>query len=577
MAHEVVHPVLQVPVKGVRLTGGPFAKAFENNIQYLKGLSLDSILYWFRKKAGLPAPGEPYRGHFEDNIKGQTAGLFLMGAANSLRWTEDPVLRAEVETIVDSIETAAEPDGFFEPIPKSEFGTLEYPNYVRVWLNYGLKAASLVGNQKALPLMRRMQTWFNGCDERFLAKHLVLAFQGIIANTTVARSEVGLPEDVDAVVNYYQEDWWLGQFIRHEDGAIHKRSTPHGTELEGITAYFDMYLLTGKAFYLNAVNAAYRMFRDKWQHVGGGIVAIEHTDIAPGCYWLDPVHKYNELCCSAHWLYLNQRYHQLYPTEEAYVEEIEKTLYNVVVANQKGSELIRYHAFIDIQKDCAAFTPVSCCAGLGTRILGSLPEFLYSVSDDGVAVDIYASSEFSWKRGTKEHRLITDSGQPTSGEVRIVVKPQEPDSFVVRLRIPRWTGREVPVAVNGKEVAKGAPGTYCALDRTWRNGDTIELSLPLPLRPRRYTGLDSVVGFERYAIERGPLLLGCVGSLDSHGRFVEIDQDPTEPATWLQPVNGQPGHFHVKGKPGYQFMPYHEIQDQVFTCYPIFRKRGGIA
>jgi len=44
--------------------------------------------------------------------------------------------------VVDTIVRAAEPDGFFEPISKSEFGALEYPNYVRVWMNYGLKAAS---------------------------------------------------------------------------------------------------------------------------------------------------------------------------------------------------------------------------------------------------------------------------------------------------------------------------------------------------------------------------------------------------------------------------------------------------
>ena len=88
MAREVIRPRAEVPVSGVKLTGGVFRQAFENNIGYLKSLSMDSILYWFRVKAGLPAPGEPYRGHFEDNIKGQTAGLYLMGAANSLRWSE---------------------------------------------------------------------------------------------------------------------------------------------------------------------------------------------------------------------------------------------------------------------------------------------------------------------------------------------------------------------------------------------------------------------------------------------------------------------------------------------------------
>ncbi len=84
MVHEIVSLNAHAPLRGVELTGGPFLTAFRSNIGYLKGLSLDSILYWFRVKAGLPAPGQPYRGHFEDNIKGQTAGLFLMGAAQNV-------------------------------------------------------------------------------------------------------------------------------------------------------------------------------------------------------------------------------------------------------------------------------------------------------------------------------------------------------------------------------------------------------------------------------------------------------------------------------------------------------------
>jgi uncharacterized protein len=568
MIHEVVSLKAHALTGGVELTGGPFRTAFENNIGYLKNLSLDSILYWFRLKAGMPAPGQPYRGHFEDNIKGQTAGLFLMGAANSLLWKEDPELRAELEAVVDGIEQAAEPDGFFEPISQSEFGTLEYPNYVRVWLNYGLKAASRIGNPKALPLMRGMQNWFNRCDERPIVKYLALAYQGVISNTTVALSEVGLPEDIQAVVDWYQEDWWLGQFLRKDPGAIHKRPTPHGTELEAITAYLDMYRLTGKAYYLNAVKSAHAMFRDSWQHIGGGIVAIEMTEIAPGCYWLDPVHKYNELCCSAHWLYLNQRLHYLYPEMEAYTAEIEKTLYNIVVANQLGSQFIRYHAYIDVQKDCDFSTPVSCCAGLGTRILGSLPEFLYSLDDHGISVDIYSDSSLNcgaW-------RLTTRTAQPTGGAVIITLDAAPQGLSSLRLRIPGWASGEIEVSLNGSVTARAIPGSYCLLEREWQAGDTLHFTLPMRLRPSRYRGLDTVSGCERYAFEWGPLLLGAVGRLNARGRYLLINQDPEKPETWATPIEEKPGHFAVSGKPECTLVPYHEIGDEVFTCYPIFPK-----
>ncbi len=569
MAHEVLPLPARIPERGVRLTGGLLKQAFENNIAYLKSLSMDSVLYWFRVKAGLPAPGQPYRGHFEDNIKGQTAGLLLMGAANSLRWQEDADLRARVARVVDAIAACQEPDGFFEPIPKEEFGTKEYPNYVRVWLNYGLKAAHRIGDSRALPLMRAMQTWFNRCDERAIAKDLMLGFQGVIANTTVYLSEAGLPEDLQTVVDYYQENWWLAQFIRGDDGAVHKRPTPHGTELEAITAYLDMYIATGKPLYRNAVRAAYRMFQEKWQHVGGGIVAIENTDILPGCRWLDPVHKYNELCCSAHWIYLNQRFQRLDPDDERYASEIEKSLYNIVIANQAGAEHIRYHAYLDIQKDNDRSTPVSCCAGLGTRVLGSLPEFIFSLAADGLYVHLYADAEIEWEQGGHPVRLAMRSEQTAGGEVAIQVRPPTPLEFTLRLRIPGWAGAEVPVLLNGEPIATGAPGTYLALARAWQPGDRLSFSLPMPLRITRYQGLDAVPGHERWAIEYGPLLLGLTGPLDFMGRYTRIPHDPARVAEWLAPVAGKPGHFTIAGKPGYEYLPYHEIEDQVFTCYPV--------
>jgi DUF1680 family protein len=126
--------------------------------------------------------------------------------------------------------------------------------------------------------------------------------------------------------------------------------------------------------------------------------------------------------------------------------------------------------------------------------------------------------------------------------------------------------------LNGNVAARGIPGSYYALEREWQAGDTIYFTLPMRLRPSRYRGLDAVSGCERYAFEWGPLLLGVVGSLDSRGRYLLIDQDPERPETWATPVDGKPGHFNVRGKPGYTLIPYYEIGDEVFTCYPIFRK-----
>ena len=119
-AKNVIPDQLFSPLDGVELTGGLFKQVFDNNITYLKRIDEDAMLYWFRRRAGKPAPGQPYTGHFEDNIKGQTAGLYLMG--EHLRWEEEAELRRRMDDIVAEIAACAEPDGYLMAVPKDEFG-----------------------------------------------------------------------------------------------------------------------------------------------------------------------------------------------------------------------------------------------------------------------------------------------------------------------------------------------------------------------------------------------------------------------------------------------------------------------
>ena len=107
MAKYSVEYKANVPVGGVRLTGGRLKQSFDNNIAFLKGFDLDRMLYWYRVHAGKPAPGVPYatdEGHFENNLKGQTAGQFMMGAGTALLWQEDEELRKKLyQKIIDTV------------------------------------------------------------------------------------------------------------------------------------------------------------------------------------------------------------------------------------------------------------------------------------------------------------------------------------------------------------------------------------------------------------------------------------------------------------------------------------------
>jgi len=215
---------LKAPRGGVVLTGGRFKKAFDNNIGFLKGFDVDRILYWYRVHKGKPAPGVPYAagaGHFENNLKGQTAGEFLMGAGTTLLWIEDTELRKMVREILKEMEDCRDDDGFIIPITQDEFRTKEYPNYTRAWITFGLLDAGYAGENRAFELARDMGDWFNECDVLPYVKDMNLGFQGILANTRLYDSPVGVWKDIQVAIQAYQETWWLEQLIAGDHRAIY--------------------------------------------------------------------------------------------------------------------------------------------------------------------------------------------------------------------------------------------------------------------------------------------------------------------------------------------------------------------
>ncbi len=127
---------------------------------------------------------------------------------------------------------------------------------------------------------------------------------------------------------------------------------------------------------------------------------------------------------------LNQRFHLLYPEEEKYVSEIEKSIYNVAIANQYGPEGIRYFAKL-VDRKYVDHVPNThhcmntCCEGQGTRVFGSLPEYIYSIAEDGIYVDLYAASEIKYLLQNKSMSLTMNTKFPYDSKVEMIVENEQ--------------------------------------------------------------------------------------------------------------------------------------------------------
>ena len=588
---------LRTPTRGVKLTGGVLKRAFDNNLEYLlNNISVDDLLYVFRERAGKQnPPGKPF-GWDKGGpmVSGSVAGLFLMGSGNALRWDENTRLREKTDAVIGGLAELKQADGFIMGYQENKTDFRENANYVRSWITHGLIDASLAGNPQALPLIRGYLDWFNHSEypprvadkyHGYCPNHYI-PYQGMISSTLMYLSPLGKRDDLNVILKYYQEDWWLDQLLANDDRAIYDRPESHCYEITAFEAYLDLYRITGEMRYLQAVLSAWKMLRDEWEMPGGSWALCEAQRYPPKSYLLGAGSRSGEECCAVFWIKLNQRLHLLFPEQEVYVSEIEKSIYNAGIGNQLGSSMISYSTVLEGKKEAPVCPPEgTCCQGQGTRLYGSLPEYLYSLSPRGIYVDLYAPSEISWKQGNTDLKLTAITAFPEAGDVTIKVDTPQAAAFTLSLRIPSWAVKAVEISLNGKPVSAGIPGSYCHLDREWQAGDQVSFTLPMGFRMSRYEGYDQIAGYRRYSLEYGPILMALVGKPNLE-HSIRILNDPTQPAAWLKPVAAKPLHYQISTDKGYwvlredeawadrslEYMPYYEVpQDREFTAFPVIQ------
>jgi DUF1680 family protein len=573
----------------VELGDGILRQAMQSNIDYLlTSFSVDEMLRPFRERAGKPVSAglRPPIPFWDTDLPGSSAGRFLMGAANTLRWQQHDELDRRIHAIVDGIADCRQTNGYIMAYPEDSILHSERAGYTRAWVTHGLLEAGYTGHPRAFELLRGYYDWFDRCQ--YLPKLLrgtAQGVQGMVANTRLYFSPAGKPEDIEVVQRFFQENYWLDGLARRDPTMVwqYPYDRPHNYLLTDIEAYFDLYRATGDPRYKAAVQGAWQLYYDNWEHIGGSIAITEFGEFPPTSYRLKAQFEFcetGELCGSSFWAFLNQRFHLLDPDEETYITEVEKSIYNVGIANQFDGKGFFYHARLVGKKGdrAVSYCTNSCCEGQGTRLVGSIPEHLYSVvpsgSHPGLYINIFAPSTIHWSqhddRPDEELKLTMKTTFPYDSGVKLLVELPAPRRSVLRLRTPSWATAEMPVYINGKLAATGKPASYVALDRTWKSGDTVSFTLPTGFRLTRYAGMDQIEGHERYALEYGPILLAIVGSEDARLRTTGTSAESF--TSQLKAIPGQPLHFSIDGDSNHRYMPYYAIKEETFTCFPVIEK-----
>jgi hypothetical protein len=123
--------------------------------------------------------------------------------------------------------------------------------------------------------------------------------------------------------------------------------------------------------------------------------------------------------------------------------------------------------------------------------------------DNGIAAMLYSESEVTAKAGNGKGTQVTlkqITHYPFDDKIKIEVNAATATHFPLYLRIPAWCSN-ASISING--VAQNAslePGSYARIERTWKQGDLVELTLPMIVQKDVWTKNKNSV-----SINYGPL------------------------------------------------------------------------
>lgn len=311
------------------------------------------------------------------------------------------------------------------------------------------------------------------------------------------------------------------------------------------SAIADIAALTDDIRFLEAVDTIWNNVVSKKLYVQGGVGAIGSGERFGDNYELPNSTAYNETCAAIANVYWNHRMFLLHG-ESKYIDVLEKTLYNGLISGvgmdgksffyTNAMEIKNTFHHNDMEGSRSGWFPCSCCPTNVTRLIPSIPGYVYGVKDDNIFVNLFVAGTASVTINKKNVQLEQYNNYPWDGKLTFKVASKAPATFTMRIRIPGWaqnqaipsdlykftgsgTGK-VEIRINGKPIAYSTENGYAVLTKTWKKGDAVELELPMDIK--RVVANNKVEGDRgKVALQRGPIIY-CAEWPDNNGLVTNI-------------------------------------------------------
>jgi DUF1680 family protein len=481
------------PLADVRLLEGPFRRAQALDGRYLLSLDPDRLLHGFRVNAGL-APMAPVYGGWESQepwigirCQGHTLGHYLSACAMMAAATGEPAFRRRVDHIVDELRACqlasggglvcAFPDGDAQ-LRNGLAGrpVVGVPWYTLHKVMAGLRDARLhAGSDEALAVLGRLAEWIGDaardCDEQRFQQMLGVEHGGMNEVLADLHALTGDPRWL-ALARRFSHEALLGPLSEGRDPLDDWHAN---TQIPKVVGFARLHELTGEPRYGRA--ATYF-----WGRVAG-VRAFATGGHGDGEHFFPTAQVRQHLgsaktmeTCGTHNMLKLTRALLLRDPQPAYADWYERALVNGILASQDPDTGMENHA--------------------------KYGDSIWFHDGETLTLNQFVASELSWRE--RRVRIRQETAFPDSARTLLVVHAQAPTAFRLRLRHPAWC-RTMTVRVNGNEVHESREaGRWFDLPRRWRDGDTVQIALPMHLHLAPLPGAPDVA-----ALMFGPLVLAA--------------------------------------------------------------------
>jgi len=558
----------------VKLLDGPFKHAEELNEKYLLSLAPDRLLHTFRLTAGLPTSAKPYGGWEapKGELRGHSIGHYLSGCALAYQSSGNPQVREQAAAVVAGLAEcqAKFPSGYLSAFPEEFIDRVVAckpvwaPWYTLHKIYAGLlDQYQLCGNKQALDVLEKAVGWVGSrmgqLTDAQMQAMLNCEHGGMNEVLANLYGVTGKKAYLDLAMRF-NHDVVLDPAIKGVDKLTGLHANTQFPKFIGLAREYeftdDASFRAGCEFFWNNVT------KERSYVIGGNSDGEHFSPKEHLSKHIGP--SPTETCNTYNMLKLTRQLFTWEPKAE-YADYYERALVNHILPQQNPETgMVLYYMPLrpGSERPSRFGTPDNsfwCCTGTGMESQSKYGDSVYFHSDKDLYVNLFMATELRWKE--KGLTLRQETAFPQTPSTKLTVTAEHPVELAIHLRYPAWALTGVTLKLNGQQQEVTAkPGQWLTLNRTWKSGDTIELTMPFSLRFEGFRDDPN-----KCAVMVGPLVMCAWSVKDNPVSVIRGDKDKV--LDLLKPV---PGEANVFKAPASVFCTSFEKQEGETTFVPFY-------